>query len=116
MSTTTRQTAEERRSAVLGAATHEFARKGLYGTSTDDIARAAGISQPYLFRLFGSKQGLYLAAYQHCVDEVAPVDPHGAANLLLVARCPRLQHEHQAIAILHQLAERVAHGVQGLLA
>ena len=70
MSTTTRQTAEERRSAVLEAATHEFARKGLYGTSTEDIARAAGISQPYLFRLFGSKKGLYLAAYQHCVDEV----------------------------------------------
>jgi len=70
MSTTTRQTADERRASVLDAAAHEFALKGLYGTSTEDIARAAGISQPYLFRLFGSKKGLYLAAYQHCVDEV----------------------------------------------
>ncbi len=70
MSTTTRQTADERRAAVLEAASHEFALKGLYGTSTEDIAREAGISQPYLFRLFGSKKGLYLAAYQHCVDEV----------------------------------------------
>jgi AcrR family transcriptional regulator len=70
MTATTRQTAEERREAVLEAATHEFAHKGLYGTSTADIARAAGISQPYLFRLFGSKKALYLAAYQHCVDEV----------------------------------------------
>jgi AcrR family transcriptional regulator len=70
MSTTTRQTADERRASVLDVAAHEFALKGLYGTSTDDIARAAGISQPYLFRLFGSKKGLYLAAYQHCVDEV----------------------------------------------
>ena len=70
MSATTRQTADERRASVLEAAGHEFAVKGLYGTSTEDIARAAGISQPYLFRLFGSKKGLYLATYQHCADEV----------------------------------------------
>jgi len=67
--TTTRQTAEERRPAVLEAATREFAVKGFHGASTDDIARAAGISQPYLFRLFGSKKELYLAAAQRCIDE-----------------------------------------------
>ena len=39
----------------------EFARKGLHGASTEDIARMAGISQPYLFRLFGTKKALYLA-------------------------------------------------------
>ena len=60
--TVTRQTAEERREAVLAAAAHEFAHKGLHGGSTDAIARAAGISQPYLFRLFGTKKELYLAA------------------------------------------------------
>ena len=63
---TVRQTAEERRHAVLDAATHEFAVKGYHGASTEDIARAAGISQPYLFRLFGSKKELYLAAYTRC--------------------------------------------------
>lgn len=61
MSTATRQTAEERREAVLAAAAHEFAHKGLHGGSTDAIAKAAGISQPYLFRLFGTKKELYLA-------------------------------------------------------
>ena len=67
MSTTaTRQTAEERRHTVLDAATHEFAVKGFHGASTEDIARAAGISQPYLFRLFGSKKELYLAAFSRC--------------------------------------------------
>jgi AcrR family transcriptional regulator len=59
--TTVRQTAEERREAVLAAAAHEFAHKGLHGGSTDAIARAAGISQPYLFRLFRTKKDLYLA-------------------------------------------------------
>jgi AcrR family transcriptional regulator len=60
--TTTRQTAEQRREAVLAAAAHEFARTGLHGASTERIASAAGISQPYLFRLFGTKKELYLAA------------------------------------------------------
>ena len=55
---------------MLDAATEEFAAKGYHGTSTEDIARTAGISQPYLFRLFGSKKGLYIAAQQRCVDEL----------------------------------------------
>jgi AcrR family transcriptional regulator len=70
MSVSTRQTAEERREAVLDAATHEFAVKGYHGASTEDIARAAGISQPYLFRLFGSKKELYLAAFSRCENKL----------------------------------------------
>ena len=58
-----RQTADERRTAVLAAAIAEFARSGYAGTSTDAIARRAGISQPYLFRLFGTKKDLFVATY-----------------------------------------------------
>jgi AcrR family transcriptional regulator len=65
--TTTRQTAEARREAVLEAARHEFARHGLHGASTDAIARRAGISQPYLFRLFGTKKELLLAVNDACM-------------------------------------------------
>jgi len=72
-STAPRQTADERRVAVLDAATHEFARKGLHGASTDDIAHAAGISQPYLFRLFGTKKELYLATSQRTIDDLYEV-------------------------------------------
>ena len=64
---TTRQTADERRVAVLEAATVEFALRGLHGASTDAIARRAGISQPYLFRLFGSKKELFLAVIEGCL-------------------------------------------------
>jgi AcrR family transcriptional regulator len=64
--TATRQTAEERRAAVLEAARHEFAQHGLHGASTDAIARRAGISQPYLFRLFGSKKALFIAVNEQC--------------------------------------------------
>ena len=66
MATTQRQTAEQRREEVLAAAVEEFARAGLHGASTDAIARRAGISQPYLFRLFGSKKDLYVAAVRRC--------------------------------------------------
>ena len=64
--TATRQTADARREAVLEAARAEFARSGFHGASTDAIAREAGISQPYLFRLFGSKKALFIAVNAQC--------------------------------------------------
>jgi len=66
MATTTRKTADERRDQILTAARHEFALHGLHGASTDAIARIAGISQPYLFRLFGTKKELFRAATEQC--------------------------------------------------
>lgn len=64
MMVSTRQTAAERRTAVLSAAVTEFAKSGYAGTSTDAIATRAGISQPYLFRLFGTKKDLFIATYE----------------------------------------------------
>ena len=58
--------AEERREMVLEAAVAEFALHGLAGTSTEDVARAAGISQPDLFRLFPTKKALFLALVERC--------------------------------------------------
>jgi AcrR family transcriptional regulator len=63
---TTRSTAAERRDDVLDAALQAFAVGGYEGTSTEDIARAAGISQPYLFRLFGTKKELFKATVARC--------------------------------------------------
>ena len=56
-----RMSAEERRESVIGAAVAEFAKNGLAGTSTEVIAARAGISQPYLFRLFPTKKELFIA-------------------------------------------------------
>jgi AcrR family transcriptional regulator len=61
-----RKSKEERREDILDAAVAEFAEKGLHGASTDEIARLAGISQPYVFRLFGTKKELYLAVVARC--------------------------------------------------
>jgi len=61
----TRHTAGERRDEIVAAALHAFAESGYTGTSTDSIARAVGVSQPYLFQLFGTKRELFLAAVRH---------------------------------------------------
>ena len=67
--TTTRKTAEERREDVLVAARDVFAEHGLSGASTDEIARRAGISQPYLSRLFRTKKELFIASVERCFAE-----------------------------------------------
>jgi AcrR family transcriptional regulator len=67
---TARQTAAERRESIIDAAIVEFAAKGRHGTSTEDIARRAGISQPYVFRLFGTKKKLFAEACWRCMRGV----------------------------------------------
>jgi AcrR family transcriptional regulator len=73
VSTGTRLTAEERRESILDAALIEFAQSGLAGTSTEDIAKRAGISQPYLFRLFGTKKELFKASVSRCFRETLEI-------------------------------------------
>ena len=63
--TRTRLTAEERRRAVLDSACRAFFESSYHGATTAGIAREAGISEPILYRHFGSKRDLYLA----CLDE-----------------------------------------------
>ena len=76
-----RGSAEERREDVLQAAMIEFAKGGPDGTSTEAIARRAGISQPYLFRLYPTKRALFVAAVERCFAEVAAVFRQAAEGL-----------------------------------
>src|ERR1700722_18920678 len=68
-----RMSADERRESVLRAAIVEFSQGGLGGTSAEDIARRADISQPYLFRLFGTKKQLFLAAIERTFDRALAI-------------------------------------------
>jgi len=83
MKTTTatlpRQTAEERREAILDAAIVEFALYGLHGAATEAIARRVGISQPYVFRLFGTKKELFLAALERVYERITTTFTDAAA-------------------------------------
>jgi AcrR family transcriptional regulator len=67
MAVTERKSAAERRDEILDAALVEFAARGLEGGSTETIARAVGISQPYVFRLFGTKKQLFIATIERCM-------------------------------------------------
>jgi AcrR family transcriptional regulator len=64
----TRMSADERRDAIVAAGVEEFATGGLVGASTDAIARRAGVSQPYVFQLFGTKKELFLAVVRRCFE------------------------------------------------
>jgi AcrR family transcriptional regulator len=80
-STSPRLSAAERRDDVLDHALAAFAAKGYEGTSTEDIAKAAGISQPYLFRLFGTKKDLYIASVSRCYRETLELFQRAAEGL-----------------------------------
>jgi AcrR family transcriptional regulator len=67
---TRRKSAEERREEILTVAMEHFAEGGYHGTSTEVIAREAGISQPYLFRLFRTKKELFLACDDRACEKL----------------------------------------------
>jgi AcrR family transcriptional regulator len=71
----------ERERLMLRAAGEAFASHGFHGSSMDEIARAAGITKPMLYRYFGSKEGLYAAYLQmtghELVDNVRARDTRG---------------------------------------
>jgi len=79
-----RMKAADRRELILEAATAVFGAKTYVGTTTDEVARAAGVSQPYVVRLFGTKEKLFIAvierAYARLLDgfrQALPGDVEG---------------------------------------
>jgi TetR/AcrR family transcriptional regulator len=64
----TRMASDERRALVLEAATGVFGQRGYAGTTTDQVATAAGVSQPYVVRMFGTKEKLFLAVLHRALD------------------------------------------------
>lgn len=67
-----RLSADERRAAVLDTACGIFAKGSYRGTTTAEISRQAGVTEPILYRHFNSKRDLYLAcldaAWEACRD------------------------------------------------
>ncbi len=103
--------ADERREAVVEAAIEEFARNGLHGSSTERIAKQAGISQPYIFKLFGTKKELFLVCALRVCDRVqdtfqnaligntgCPLEAMGTAYVGLLKR------RHELLVLLHSFA------------
>ena len=76
----TRQTATERREALVEAAVEHFAQTGLHGTAVSAITDEVGITQPYAFSLFGTKKGLFLAAVERGCERIAETFRAAAAD------------------------------------
>jgi AcrR family transcriptional regulator len=101
--TQTRQrlTAEARRQVVLDTACHVFSKSSYRGATTAEIAREAGISEPILYRHFGSKRDLYLAcldeawrAFREVAEEAIAADPEsclGAIGDVYMAKRARIR-------------------------
>lgn len=60
----------ERREQILDAASRVFGELGYFGATTDQIAKAAGISQPYVVRMFGGKENLFIGVLSRCLDRL----------------------------------------------
>ncbi len=129
---TERRTAPERREQILEAAVTVFAERGYEGASTDVIAHMAGISQPYLFRLFGTKRELIIATVKRCFEDTealflraakglegdAALEAIGAAYIDEIRRSPlKLRAQLQSYAACDDLAIRavVADGFGSLV-
>lgn len=88
--TSTRRSAAERRGEIIEIAIEHFALRGYNGTSTDQVAREAGISQPYLFRLFHTKRELFLACHEVMHGRIAETFAEAARGLPREERMPAM--------------------------
>jgi AcrR family transcriptional regulator len=96
-----RHTADERRTEIAAAAAIEFARRGLDGATTDRIAERAGVSQPYVVRLFGTKKALFLVVANRAFERVAE-----AFRASAIGAGPEERLEHMGAAYVALLSDR----------
>ena len=103
----TRLTAEERHDQLIAAAVTAFTAAGYAGTTTDQVARLAGVSQPYVIRLFGTKQALFIATVQHAADRIEQQFRDAAA---VRADLDSLGEAYDAILAERELITVLLHG------
>lgn len=101
-----RHTADERRTEIVAAAIPAFAVGGLHGTSTDTIAQAVGVTGPYLFRLFGTKRDLFVAAVQACFERTRVILGEAGERAGGPAAGPRVTLEAMGEAYWRLLEDR----------
>ncbi|RFA17928.1 TetR/AcrR family transcriptional regulator [Subtercola boreus] len=66
----TRMRGEDRRELIMQAAMKVFGDYGYVGATTAQIARAAGVSQPYVVQAFGTKEQLFLAVIERALQSL----------------------------------------------
>src|SRR5262245_47962676 len=91
-SPTSKLSSEERRAAIIKAVRRLFADKGFHGTTTRELAEAAGVSEALLFKHFPNKEALYSAMLLACcpakhspvVERLQALEPSASSLVILV--------------------------------
>jgi AcrR family transcriptional regulator len=94
MKSTPKLSSEERREAIIRAVRKVFAEKGFHGTTTRELAEAAGVSEALLFKHFPTKESLYSAMQlSWCqakasgeAERLCALEPSASSLVLLVHR------------------------------
>lgn len=92
---TVRSTAEQRRAQIRAAAAAAFATAGLHGTSVETIARTIGISEAYVFRLFGTKRSLFIEVVTDAFDAMTDGMVAAAGDATGVDALSRMDAEYK---------------------
>src|ERR1051325_12227756 len=87
-----RLSSEERRAAIIKAVRRTFAEKGFDGTTTRELAEAAGVSEALLFKHFPNKEALFDAMLISCcagpdhdrVERLKALEPSASTLILMV--------------------------------
>jgi AcrR family transcriptional regulator len=95
-----RMAAEDRRQQILRIAVNLFAQRGFRGTTTKEIAHAAGISEAIIFRHFATKQELYSAILDDCMG-TRSAHPCEAIDEAVLSNDDRVVFETIAVEILN---------------
>jgi AcrR family transcriptional regulator len=105
--TRTRLTAAERSEQLIAAAVTAFSLGGYAGTTTDQVARLAGVSQPYVIRIFRTKQELFIAAVRQACDQI---DVRFRAAAEQEATLKSLGRAYDGLLADHELITLMLHG------
>ena len=92
---------EERRSQILAVAVSLFSQKGFRGTTTKEIAQAAGVSEAMVFRHFATKEELYAAILDHKACSHDKFDPAVMATEAIKRKDDRAVFESLALGALN---------------
>jgi AcrR family transcriptional regulator len=96
-----RMAGEERRSQILAVAVSLFSNRGFRGTTTKEIAHAAGVSEAMVFRHFATKEELYAAILDYKVCSGEKFDPSQLAAEAIKRKDDRAVFESLALEALN---------------
>lgn len=97
-----RSTADARRPVVIAQAIDRFADGGWGGTTIADVASSAEISTAYVLKLYPTKEALFLAAFDACIDRIVATISDAATG----ATSPADALDRMGGAYAHLIANR----------